>query len=161
MKLSDFKAESIPAIQVRNGLETKEVKPEALVNSGAGLVRYTLNVGETIEFPDNEDEARIIQRQVRAGADSYETLILVKKGKVPAWFSIANLRRQDVNRKPVHPVAEALDKCANDYERLNECYGKKITATEEVTYQAQKFSDDGQRIEGETVERTVAKLVFA
>lgn len=152
--------EDFPMIPTRSGLTCEEVELSVLKNSGTGLVSYGCKIGDIIEFPDNMENVRVMSRQVRKGSDARELLIAVYKNDKPAWFSVANLRRWDVDMKGVHQVAQDLRNCENDMIRIEACLGKKITATDEVTFQEAVFTD-GMRVEGESKPRTVTNLVWA
>ena len=151
--------EDFPVIPVRSGMTCEEVELTALQNTGVGLISYGCKVGDVIEFPDNKENVRIMARQVRPNNDAREMLIAVYKNGNPAWFSVANLRRWDVEMKGVHQVAKDLRDCENDMIRIESCLGKKITAKDEVTFQQAVFKD-GMRQEGETESRTVANLIW-
>ena len=100
-----------------------------------------------------------MSRQVRKGSDAREMLIAVYKNGNPAWFSVANLRRWDIDMKPVHQVSEDLRNCENDMVRIEACLGKKITAKDEVTFKEAVF-ENGVRVEGDSKSRTVSNLVW-
>lgn len=157
MIISDIK--DFPMIPVRANLKIEEVTLDALKSTGMGLVSYGCKVGDVIEFPDNKESVRLMARQVRPNNDAREMLIAVYKNGNPAWFSVANLRRWDVEMKGVHQVAKDLRDCENDMIRIESCLGKKITAKDEVTFQQAVFKD-GMRQEGETESRTVANLIW-
>lgn len=159
MKIIQIPAAEVPVVPVRNGLSIKDGGIEALKGKGVGLVTYGLNVGDVFEFPDTVDDVKTVSRQVRANSDAVEVLILGLKNGKPAWLSVSNLRRYDHKMVPVHPVAETLRTCEDDAVRIEMCLGKKITATEEVTFQEAIF-ENGTRTDG-TRPRTVAKLIFA
>lgn len=158
MIITDFSA--FPVIPVRNGLTCGSGSLKDLEATGMGLVSFGLNKGDVVEFPDNEESLSVQWRQVRKGSDAKEMLIGVYKNGKPAWFSVANLRRWDNQMKAVHPVAEDLRNCESDAVRVTTCFGRKITATEDVTYQEAVF-ENGTRVDGETKSRTVAKLIWA
>lgn len=158
MKLTQIAAGEVPVVAVRKGLEVKEGGMEALKGRGLGLVTYGLNVGDVFEFPDTVADVKTITRQVRENSTAVEVLVLGLKNGKAAWLSVANLRRYDHKMQPVHPVAEALRRAEDDSVRLEMCLGKKITATEEVTFDEAVF-ENGTRTDG-TRPRTVAKLVF-
>lgn len=159
MKLSQIKAEEMPVVPVRNGMAVKEGGVEALKGKGAGLVTYGLNKGDVFEFPDTLEDVKTITRQVRPNSNAVEVLILGLKNGKPAYLSAGNLRRYNHKMEPVHPVAETLHTCEDDAVRIEACLGKKITATEDVTYDEAIF-ENGMRTDG-TRKRTVAKLIFA
>ncbi len=158
MKLNQISKDEMPVIAVRKDQIVKESNMEALKGKGQGLVTYGISVNDTFEFPEKIEDVKIVERQVRPNSSAYEMLILGLKNGRPAYFSVGNLRKRDHKFRPVHPVAEALDKCEDDYVRVEMCLGKTITATEEVTFDAAVY-DNGTRT-NETVPRTTAKLVF-
>lgn len=158
MKLDQISKDDMPIVPVRQNLTVKETNMDALKGKGLGLVTYGLNVGEIFEFPDSVKDVKIIERQVRPNSSSVETLILGLKNGKPAYLSVANLRRRDHKARPVHPVAEALNTAEDDYVRVEMCLGRKIRATEEVTFDEAVF-DNGVRTDA-TKPRTVAKLIF-
>lgn len=158
MKLDQISKDDMPIVPVRKDTIVRETNIDALKGKGLGLITYGLNVGEIFEFPESKEDVKIIERQVRPNSSAYEMLILGLKNGRPAYFSVGNLRKRDHKFRPVHPVAEALDKCEDDYVRVEMCLGKKIRATEEVTFDEAIF-DDGVRTDA-TKPRTVAKLVF-
>lgn len=158
MKLDQISKDDMPVVPVRQNLTVKETNMDALKGKGLGLVTYGLNVGEIFEFPDSVKDVKIIERQVRPNSSSVETLILGLKNGKPAYLSVANLRRRDHKARPVHPVAEALNTAEDDYVRVEMCLGRKIRATEEVTFDEAVF-DNGVRTDA-TKPRTVAKLIF-
>lgn len=159
MKIAQIKAEDLPVVPQRSGLEVKDVELSALKETGVGLVSYGLKKGDRFEFPDSVDDCKIVARQVRKNSTSYEMLILGLKNGKPAYFSLANLRRRDADMKPVHPVADALASMENDEVRVEACLGRVIVAGDDVTYQERVFQD-GVRTE-DTRPRTTAKLEFA
>lgn len=158
MKLNAIPAGEMPVVPVRNGLAIKEGGIEALKGKGVGLVSFGLKVGDVFEFPDTIDDVKTITRQLRANSTAEEVLVLGLKNGKPAYLSAGNLRRNDHKMVPVHPVAEALKDLEDDAVRIEACLGKKITATEDVTFQEAIF-EDGMRTDG-TRARTVAKLIF-
>lgn len=158
MKLDQISKDDMPIVPVRQNLTVKETNMDALKGKGLGLITYGLNEGEIFEFPDSVKDVKIIERQVRPNSSSVETLILGLKNGKPAYLSVANLRRRDHKARPVHPVAEALNTAEDDYVRVEMCLGRKIRATEEVTFDEAVF-DNGVRTDA-TKPRTVAKLIF-
>lgn len=158
MNMMEIKKEDIPVVTVRAGLTIKKGGLEALKGKGQGIISYCLSVGDVFEFPDTPEQVQVTTRQVRPNSNAEETLILGMKNGKPAWFSVGNLRRLDHKMVPVHPVAEALKDAEDDAVRVEMCFGKKITANEEVTFKETVFKD-GLRTD-ETRERKVAKLVF-
>jgi hypothetical protein len=157
MIISNIK--DFPVIPVRSGMTCEEVELTALQNTGVGLISYGCKVGDVIEFPDNKESVRIMSRQVRKGSDAREMLIAVYKNGNPSWFSVANLRRWDIDMKPVHQVSEDLRNCENDMIRIEACLGKKITAKDEVTFKEAVF-ENGVRVEGDSKSRTVSNLIW-
>lgn len=146
----------MPVVLKRGNLKVEQESLASLENTGVGIVTYGVTVGDTIEFPDSEADLHVMSRQVRPNNDAKEMLVSVLKNGKPAWFSVANLRRWDNEMKAVHPVAADLRNCETDAERIKLCFGRKITATEEVTFKTAVF-ENGVRTDA-TQERTVAKL---
>lgn len=158
MKKNQVNQANVPVIPVRGSQKVEMVAVSDLAKTGQGLVTFGLNVGDTFEFPDSEEDAQIAARTIRDGATPEMLVLGLKNGK-EAWLSIGNLRRRDHKMVPVHPVAEALKDAENDQARLAMCYGKKITAQESVTFEEAIF-ENNVRTDG-TRPRTVAKLIFA
>lgn len=156
MKLNEIK--ETPVIPTRQGLEVKEVNAETLKEKGLGLVTYGLEEGDTFEFPDSMADVKLFTRQIRKDSTAVEQLILGLKNGQPGYLSMANLRRRDHKAKPVHPLAEALNRCENDFVRLEMCLGKTIVAKGTVTYEEAVF-DNGTRLD-QTKSRTVSSLQF-
>lgn len=158
MKLDQISKDDMPIVPVRKDTIVRETNIDALKGKGLGLITYGLNVNDTFEFPEKIEDVKIVERQVRPNSSAYEMLILGLKNGRPAYFSVGNLRKRDHKFRPVHPVAEALDKCEDDYVRVEMCLGKRISANETVTFDEAVF-DDGVRTDA-TKPRTVAKLIF-
>lgn len=164
MKASQVKVEELPVIRVSGDRQAEEMSLEQLKERGANGNGYGLSVGETVEFPDSLEDAKLMS--VPTSGNNSQTLVLVLKNGKPAWFGLSNLRRQDAQRQPVHPVAEYIAKeiaekamPVNDHTRLSLVVGKKITATEAVEYDEAVWVDG--RSTDDTTPRTTAKLIFA
>lgn len=160
MKKTDFKQEEIPALVGRNGAEVKpvdraELKQTGVPFSGAGMAK-----GDTVEMPDSWDDVDVRKVQVRQNSDSWDFRILVKKNGRPAWLSLGYLSKVDKDRKPIHPVAEALTALHDNEEKIEHMLGKTIIAGEPVSFEVARFNADGQVIADVFDTKTAPKLEF-
>lgn len=157
MQFSDVK--DFPVIPSIGGREVKSATLKDLENKGVSLVTYGVNDGDVIVFPETEDQIEIKQRQVRPGTDAYEMLLKVIRNGKGSWLSVGALNRRDNKFKPVHPVAESLQDCANDAERVKAMLGTTIKGNGMVEYTRTKFEGGVRTDQEETVK--VANLVYA
>lgn len=165
MKLNQLNEAERPVIAVRGNAMPEEVKFDDLTGVGEPRNGYGMNVGDVIDFPETKEDIKLMAIPIRENGPKQYVVLVLKNGK-QAWLGLSNLRRMDFEMKPVHPVAEALAEAItkqalpnDDKTRLNLVLGKKITATEPVTYKEAIF-EDGTRT-NDTRERTTAKLIFA
>lgn len=165
MKLNQLIAAERPVIAVRGNLVPAKISFDKLEGVGEPRNGYGMNVGDVIDFPETVEDIELMEIPIRENGPKQYVVLVVKNGK-QAWFGLSNLRRMDHEMNPVHPVAqtlrEAIQKQAlpnDDKTRLELVLGKKITATEPVTYKEAIF-EDGTRT-NDTRDRTTAKLIFA
>lgn len=164
MKLNQLNEAERPVIAVRGKAVPTEVKFNDLTGVGEPRNGYGMSVGDVIDFPETKEDIKVMAIPIRENGPKQHVVLVLKNGK-QAWFGLSNLRRMDSEMKPVHPAAkdltEAITKQAlpnDDKTRLQLVLGRKITATEPVTYKEAIF-EDGVRT-NDTRERTTAKLIF-
>lgn len=156
MKISEVK--ELPKLAAPGGRKIAEVSLDFLESRGTGIVTYGIRPNETIEFPDGENDIKVMSRQVRPNNENVETLILVKRNGKHDWFSISALRRMDKSGKFVGPVCEELRQC-NDKERVLRMLGKSITCKEMTKIEVNEFNNGVQTGNTKTVE--VPVIVYA
>lgn len=164
MKLNEMNVADRPVITVRGNLIPTKVDFNALEGIGEPRNGYGMAVGDTVEFPDTEQDIELMAIPIRENGPK-QYVVLVKKNGKQAWFGLSNLRRMDHEMKPVHLVAKTLAEQVNaqalpndDKTRLKLMLGKSITARESVTYKEAIF-EDGTRT-NDTRDRTTANLIF-
>lgn len=164
MKLNDLNPVDRPVIPVRNNLVPEKVNFADLEGVGEPRATYGMNVGDVVEFPNTEADIELMAIPVRANGPKQYVVLVMKNGK-QAYFGLSNLRRTDNKMNPVHPVAATLREAItaqalpnDDKTRLKLMLGKRITATEAVSYDEAIF-ENNVRTE-DTRKRTTAKLIF-
>ena len=160
MKLSNHKQEEIPALVGRNGAKVEAVNRELLKTTGIPFSGAGMAKGDTVEMPETWEDVQIQRVEVRPNSNSWDYRILVVKNGKLDWVSLGFLNRTDKDRKPVHPVAEALNPMHDNDERVGFLLGKTILAPETITYQRQKFDNEGRVVAVEFDEVTTPKLIF-
>lgn len=143
-----------------NGLTVSEVTDiNALKNEGGQFDGGAAIKGDTWEFPKFED--MVVKRQLtRAGGNNTRIVVLAERtrnGKTElAWFNMNSLMRQDGARNYIYPKWADMPSV---YARLEQLGGKKLTISEEKKFPMQKF-ENGQPVQGQTEERTIAIVPF-
>ena len=162
MNTANYQNESKwPAIfGASNGLTVSQVENiEDLKNEGGQFDGGAAIKGDTWEFPKFED--MVVKRQLtRAGGTNTRIVVLAERtrnGKTElAWFNMNSLMRQDGARNYIYPKWADMPSV---YARLEQLGGKKLTISEEKKFPMQKF-ENGQPVQGQTEERTIAIVPF-
>lgn len=160
------KTANIPAIFGEHTRKANDLSVAQLKTTGQPFASYGIAVGETIEFPDTEDDVVAKEQPVRAGSNATQRLLLVnrinKDGVAKAsWLSLGVLNRTDAHREPTCKFCEEMNNLDSDYARIVSLLGKKITVTETVKKDFQAFDrQTGTRIEGKTEPRETPVIVY-
>lgn len=163
-----FNKNLAPAISGAKTRKVIESSIDKLSESGIAFASYGVKDGEYIHFPETMDDLRIVSQQVREGSTSMSDLICVARGKQAdgsdakvGWFSVASLRRQDINNVGIDEVSkQMLNDYSNDKDRIITMMGKSIKGTGSVTYNTQKFGDNRRPLTGQSEQRTVVPAYF-
>ncbi len=156
------KTTNIPAIFGEHTRKANDLSIAQLKTTGQPFASYGIAVGETIEFPDTEDDVVAKEQPVRTGSTATQRLLLVNRNGKPSWLSLGILNRTDVNRKPTCKFCEEMNDLDSDYARILALLGKKITVKEMTNAEFQAFDrQTGTRIEGKTESRPTPVIVYA
>lgn len=157
------KINNLPSVTGSNSRPATPVTNlEALKTSGVAFATYGMQPGDVVEFPDTIDEAQVFQQPVRPGSTSMQNLVAVLKNGKATYFSLAVLRKRDVDNKPTCEFTRELGEINNDYDRLVYMCGKRIKCVGTKTIKSQKFDRlTGERIEGETIDQVVPIIEYA
>lgn len=158
--MKGFREEELPALVGQNGARVEMITSDDLKDAGIPFSGAGMAVGDTIEFPNTLDDAQVARVEVRKGSDRWDYRVAVLKNNKPAWVSIGYFNKLDKDNKPVHAVAGVLKHLHDHKERLAALCGKKITATDTVSFQIRKFDNDGKIVSGVYDEKSCPNCVF-
>lgn len=147
------KFENVPVVFGEHTRPTKSLSAEQLKTTGQPFASYGIAKGEVIEFPDSAADVIAREQPVRAGNPDgpAQRLIAVLRNGKPSWLSLGILNRTDYNRQPTCDFCAEMNDKANDWDRIESLFGKKITCTGVVEKPFQKFDRaTGTRIEGQS-----------
>ena len=137
-----------------------EVSAEELKNVGVNNGAFALYTDDVVEFKD--DKPLVVAQKVRNTADSPVAYYVgcYRNGK-PSLLSVSWFTRRDANGDPLGEFQSKNLRCANFVEIYDLWKGKTIKGGQMRSHQMPKFDPtSGQRIEGQTVEKRFADVIF-